>query len=233
MNKKAKQVAGAVKGQSKKLIGVTAASLVISSTLMTANAAYQGDRNVQTNNAREMRWEGVRGEAVQTALDDQNFEAWRQAEEAKGNTKILAVIDTQEEFNRLVEAHKLMRDGKRDEAIKLFQELGLSHKGNREAARSNVGLNNAEKDAVHAALQKGDYSTWKTLMEKRGGHILQYVNEGNFAQYAEAKQLQWEGKFTEAKQILDAIGLPFGERSGGYQNHQNGFKRGEHKNKGD
>lgn len=223
MNKKAKQVAGAVKGQSKKIIGVTAASLVIGSTMLTANAAYQ-DRAAQGGGMGIGKAENV---AIQTALNNQDFEAWKKAEANKGNQRVLAVIDTQEEFNRLVEAHKLMKAGKSDEAAKIFQELGVPFVGGRGMMRQGgEKLNETERNTMHDAIKKGDYQTWKTLMEKRGGRILQYVNEGNFAKYAEAKKLQWEGKFTEAKKILDEIGFPFKERGTSYQDHQNGLKKG-------
>jgi len=64
-----------------------------------------------------------------------------------------------------------------------------------------------------AAYESGDYTSWKSLMDERGGgKVLEIVNADNFAQFAKAKILQSEGKMSEAKEILDELGFPFQER---------------------
>ncbi len=62
--------------------------------------------------------------AMQEALQNKDFEAWKKLMDGKG--KISEVIDTQEKFNKFVEAHELMLEKKFDEAKAIQEELGLS-----------------------------------------------------------------------------------------------------------
>lgn len=75
----------------------------------------------------------------------------------------------------------------------------------------------------HEAMQKAfankDYSAWATLMQGRG-KVTQVVNKDNFAKFAEAHDLAFQGKTTEAQKIRQELGL--GLKNGtGWQNRVN------------
>jgi hypothetical protein len=58
-------------------------------------------------------------------------------------------------------------------------------------------------------LENGDYEAWQDLMNGRG-RVSQVIDENNFSQFAEAYQLAKEGKYEEAAQIREKLGLRFG-----------------------
>lgn len=66
------------------------------------------------------------------------------------------------------------------------------------------------QQAVHKAIEDGNYEEWKTLMEQKSGRgrVLNVVNKENFGQFAKAYQLSKEGKFDEADEIRSQLGLP-------------------------
>lgn len=72
---------------------------------------------------------GPRAE-VRNAIETGNLAEFQ---EAAGESRIAKVIDTKEEFNKLVEAHQLRKEGRHDEAREIMQELGIGkrHKHHR------------------------------------------------------------------------------------------------------
>jgi len=67
-------------------------------------------------------------EAVETAIINNDYNAWYKLMTENGKTpKILDVI-TKDNFAKFSEATKLFKDGKKDEAAKIFQELGINRK---------------------------------------------------------------------------------------------------------
>lgn len=61
-------------------------------------------------------------------------------------------------------------------------------------------------EAMQKAFESNDYSAWKGLMNGRG-RVTQVVNEGNFARFAEMHRLMLDGKYDEANQIREDLGL--------------------------
>jgi len=80
---------------------------------------------------------------------------------------------------------------------------------------------------MEQAFENNDYNAWVNLMQGKG-KVTQVVNEGNFAQFAEAHKLTEEGKMDEAKQIRTELGLGLGSGSGNGagQGDGQGQKRG-------
>ena len=66
---------------------------------------------------------------------------------------------------------------------------------------------------MEQAFKNNDYQAWTNLMQGKG-RVTEVVNEGNFAQFAEAHKLAEEGKLDEAKQIRAELGLGLGNGSG-------------------
>lgn len=63
------------------------------------------------------------------------------------------------------------------------------------------------------AFQNNDYNTWKELMNGRG-RVTQVVNKDNFAKFAKAHKLMFEGKKDEAAKIRAELGLGLRNGSG-------------------
>ena len=93
--------------------------------------AYRGDVNVKGPNHTEER------EAVMTKLfDTKNFSGWVKEMTGKGVSRI---INTQDKFNKFVEARKLALQGKTTEANKIRTELGLGLKNGSGNGLNGVG----------------------------------------------------------------------------------------------
>lgn len=71
---------------------------------------------------------GEGNEEVRAAIEAGDFQKFQ---ELTQDRKIGEVIDTEEEFNKLEEAHRAMVDGDREKAEQLHEELGLPGKGGR------------------------------------------------------------------------------------------------------
>jgi hypothetical protein len=69
--------------------------------------------------------------------------------------------------------------------------------------------------AMEKAFENKDYEAWKNLMQNRG-RVTEVINKDNFTKFAEAHELMEQGKTTEARKIMNDLGLGLG----------NGFKQG-------
>lgn len=101
------------------IVGV--ATLGLAAIMLPSAAAYRGDYTVKGPNATPER------EAAMTkVMESKDYAGWKALLTENGrNPGVLRVIDTQEEFNTFVEAWKLGKEGKTEEAAKLRAELGL------------------------------------------------------------------------------------------------------------
>lgn len=81
--------------------------------------AYWGDVN-KTNYTSE------RHEQMEKAFESNDYNAWKNLMNGKG--RVTKVVN-EGNFNRFAEVHKLMEEGKTDEANKIRQELGLGQGG--------------------------------------------------------------------------------------------------------
>ena len=60
--------------------------------------------------------------------------------------------------------------------------------------------------AMEKAFESGDYNAWKNLMQERG-NVTRVINQDNFARFAQAHELDQEGKTVEAQKIRQELGL--------------------------
>ncbi|MFH0749460.1 MAG: hypothetical protein V1917_00920 [Candidatus Gottesmanbacteria bacterium] len=104
-------------------VAVGIGALGLGSSIFAAQAfAYRGDPSVQGPN-----YTPERHEAMTKAFERNDYEAWKVQMQGKG--RVLQVV-TKENFARFAEAHRLTLAGKKDEALKIRQELGLGlHNG--------------------------------------------------------------------------------------------------------
>lgn len=104
------------------LIGAGTLAIAGIAGLSLAADAYQG------NPGQRAPWFSQdRFDAIQKAIDDKDYNAWKSLQEknVKARMDWLTQKITPDNFPRFAEMHKLMQEGKYDEAAKIRQELGL------------------------------------------------------------------------------------------------------------
>ena len=184
-------------------------SLVLGSTIATADASSLGSMmRLHKNEAPS----GIR-QAEMAAIESADYAAWKAAVESSGHTEILDKVN-EDNFAKFAEAVKLRGSGDGDGVQDILEEMGIKNFGRK--GKGGEIASQTDQSVLADAFRSKDYETWKSLMEERGGgKILEVVNADNFAKFAEAKVLQSEGKYEEAKAILDELGFPFKERNAG------------------
>ncbi|OGM10076.1 hypothetical protein A2V61_04490 [Candidatus Woesebacteria bacterium RBG_19FT_COMBO_47_8] len=98
--------------------------------------AYRGDPNVQGPN-----YSPERHEAMTKAFENRDYNAWKELMLGKG--RVTQVVN-EGNFARFAEMHKLMLEGKTEEANKIRTELGLGLRdgsGQGQGQRSGYGRN--------------------------------------------------------------------------------------------
>lgn len=96
--------------------------------------AYQGDATKTGPN-----YSPERHEQMEKAFDNNDYNSWKNLMNGKG--RISQVIN-EGNFNRFAEAHRLMEEGKTDDANKIRQELGLGQGGKNGQGQ---GMSNGQK----------------------------------------------------------------------------------------
>jgi hypothetical protein len=119
----------------KKSIILGILSLTIAGTAMYAlrASAYWGDAMKNGSN-----YSPERHEQMEKAFEKNDYNAWKNLMNGRG--RVSDVIN-EGNFNRFAEAHKLMEEGKTDEANKIRQEFGLGQGG-----KNGQDMNNGQKE---------------------------------------------------------------------------------------
>ena len=84
--------------------------------------AYRGDPNIQGP-----YYSPEKHEAMLKAFENKDYNSWKNLKQ--GRVRVSQVINEQN-FSRFAEMHKLMLEGKTEEANKIRQELGLGFQRN-------------------------------------------------------------------------------------------------------
>ena len=79
----------------------------------------------------------------------------------------------------------------------------------------------ANHEQIEQALANNDYAAWQTLMAGRG-RVSEIITADNFARFAEMHKLMEEGKYAEANQIREELGLGLGRQSGNWHGRNSG-----------
>lgn len=103
----------------KTILALLAAAIGIGALFATSSTAlaYRGDPNVQCPN-----YTAERHEAMTKAFENNDYNAWK--DQMQGRGRVTQVVN-EGNFARFSEMHKLMLEGKTDEAGKIRTELGL------------------------------------------------------------------------------------------------------------
>ena len=81
-------------------------------------------------------------------------------------------------------------------------------------------------ELMQKAFDNNDYNAWKNEMNNRG-RVTEIINENNFSKFAKAHNLAMEGKYEEANQIREELGL--GGRNGNRNGHGYGRMNANHR----
>ncbi len=153
-------------------------------------------------------WFGPGFQAATEALQNNDYESWKQAIQSE-----VSDLTSQEKFEQLQQVEQLRQDGKYEEAANLAQELGLP---------GRHGQGSADKEAMRTAIENNDFNAWKTAMESRisekQGRLSELsgkLNEDTFNKMVQAHQLRQDGKYDEAKTIMEGLGMPLGRGGNG------------------
>jgi len=135
-------------------------------------------------------------DAVKTALDNKDYEAFKSAVKATPNgADQVAKIDTQAKFDQLVQAHEYMKNNEPDKAKAIIDTLGIQLPGKGMGMMGGRGerMGNPAQDANHKAeqdaLDSGNYDAWKTAVadSPKGAEILAKVDtQAKFTQLSDA-----------------------------------------------
>ena len=120
----------------KTILNISAIALGAGAILATTSSvlAYRGDPNVQGPN-----YTAEKHEAMTKAFENKDFNTWKELMQSKG--RVTQVVN-EENFSKFTEMHKLMLEGKTDEANKIRTELGLGLRdGSGQGQRSGYGRN--------------------------------------------------------------------------------------------
>ncbi len=124
-----------------------------------------------------------------------------------------------QQVEAFTQARELRRKGEVVKARDLLVEAGVTEetlKSLREASR-------ASHDAMHNAVVENNFEAFREAIE--GTPLYDIVNtKEDFALFREAHELRMDGKFDEAKEIFDDLGMPDREMNG-----KMGMGKGHHR----
>lgn len=194
--------------KNKKIISLTAVSLVLGSTIATSNASngMAATRELQVPAGVSMKIP----QAEQTAIDNGDYNAWKAAIESSGNTDILNYV-TEENFARYVEAFKLRESGDMDGSKAILDELGIKMPGpkGKGGERMMESVSQENREALENAIKNADYGAWKNIMEEiKDEKIADYISEENFNVIVRAYKLRSSGDNAGATKLLKNSNIP-------------------------
>jgi transcriptional regulator of met regulon len=111
--------------------------------------------------------------AMRQALEGGDYEAFKKAVEG---TPLAEDIDSEADFKKFLEAHKLKQDGKWDEAKDILKELGIEppvhkgmmgHKGMR-MGHAFQNLTDDQREALQVARQANDKKAVEAILNEAG-----------------------------------------------------------------
>ena len=175
---------------------------ILVTTIGVTSYASADDGESNENNYEGPRYRMEQGQEMKSALENNDYDAWKQAL----GDRFPADKINEQTFSKLVESFKLRQAGDFEQSRVIMEELGISGpKGMHGEKKFNL----ENHQAMMEALDKADYDTWKQLIVD--SPMAEKITEENFAKFADAHNLMKQGKFEEARQIREDLGL---QRSG-------------------
>ncbi|MFH1523184.1 MAG: hypothetical protein ABIE43_05210 [Patescibacteria group bacterium] len=203
---KSKIIAGAA--------GLTAIIAVIGLSLVTF-AQDNGSGHLFWGKDKNLKGNPEQHQAMMEAFTNNDYEAWLKLTE--GNQAADKI--SQEDFEKLAQVKVLWAEGKYEEAEELKKELGLDYghmqgmgKGmyfKKDISPGKLEELKAMKEAMQNAIENNDYSAWLEAVGVDSPKA-KIVTKDNFSKLIEAHNLVQEGKYEEAREIKEELGIGFG-----------------------
>ena len=190
-------------------IGVVATTAIVAG----ASYAYQGD-DASGNIAKTIGKQSfiAGNQEMIDAIANKDYASWQKLMSEK-SAKLVEFI-TEENFDKIVSLREAMESGDTETAKQLQTELDMPMFGLEKTGRGMHGnmmvekINSEDHEAIQQALENNDYDAWKNLMGD--SPMAEKITADNFSKLVESHKLTQEGKFDEAKQIKEELGLQFG-----------------------
>lgn len=198
--------------KNKKIIGLTAMSLVLGSTIATADAAGR----IATRPAVPAGISQEDFRAEKAAIESGNYSAWKSIVEKHGNAKILEVI-SESNFAKYAEAFKLRESGDVEGSRAIVEELGLKDPGEKVGDGAHgMPVSKDTRDAIESAIKNADYNAWKVAIENLPQQDkAESATEDQFNILVEAYKLKESGDMDSAMKLLRDNNIPGGMFLGG------------------
>jgi len=136
-------------------------------------------------------------QAVEQALENKDYNAWK---ELMSGSPMADKI-TEENFNKLVQAHELMLAGDYKGAREIQKEIGFGSEMGKGQMRGRMPFGPGNNEAVKTALDNNDYNAWLEAVGKDSS-MAGKINQDNFPKLVEAHKLQ-----EQARRIMEELGL--------------------------
>jgi len=190
------------------ILGAAVLSLTVTGGVAALTNAAPGNNGSQSqisnrrffHPGKEMR---ENFDAIKEAIANNDYEAWKTA--MSDHPKAEEFVN-EETFAKMVEAYQLREAGDLEGAREIMEQLGLPHPGMR-----HHGPHGEHGQAVHDAIEAGDYQAWADAMQNHPD-AAELVNEETFNKLMEAHQLMEDGDKDGAKEIFESLGLEHGHR---------------------
>lgn len=123
--------------------------------------------------------------------------------QAYGGMKVLEKAGlSEEQISAFETAHELRKSGDIEGARNALLEAGVDETTLQAVHEASKEM----RDAMHQALEDGDYEAFKAAVA--GTPLAETIDtEADFEKFVEAHELKEEGKWEEAKVILDELGV--------------------------
>lgn len=182
----------------KKTIILAVAGAVITTAIVAGTASAFGTKS----SIAKKFFSDKRGD-IQQAIEQGDYSAWQEAVADRFDADLI----TEENFNKFVELYRLKKEGKYDEAKKIYDDMDLpvkkfTHMKDHGFMKFHRDRENSE--AIRAALDNNDYSAWLEAVGKES-QMAEKINADNFERLVEMHDLH-----EQARAIAEELGIGFG-----------------------
>ena len=136
--------------------------------------------------------------AILESIDDSDYDTFL---ELTADTKISEKIN-EDNFETLVSAYQLLKDGDKEAAKELFSELDVRPTKKKQKRIKKVHQVKTVLDAIDA----GDYDAWLDAVPENG-KITEIINEENFEDFVYAHEVLKDGDKETAEELFEELGL--------------------------
>ena len=150
-----------------------------------------------------------RNQEMMDIMEEGNYEAFKAFTPFKEEMIERHNSITEEQFNKMVEAYNLRKDGKFLEAREIMEELGFDNMHKRHGKRGGNMMNAEHRQEMEEIMENEDFEAFKALtpQNKEMAERHNNITEEQFNKMVEAHNLREDGDFTGAREIMEELGF--------------------------